>query len=84
MFRTSCAATLCFIPGIFVQTHLPAHQAEPVAWPIQPERQAGIVVSPITVSEHQPARVLTEAEHAILNAALLRSTTVIADGFLSV
>lgn len=84
MFRTSCAATLCFIPGIFVQTQLPAHQVETPTWPTQPVRQVGIVVPPITVSEHQPTRVLTEAEHTILNSALLRSTTVIADGFLSV
>lgn len=85
MIRTaSCAATLCFVPSIIVQTHIADHLEPIPTWPAQAADQVGVVMHQIMLSEQRPTRLLTETERSVLRSALIRSVTLVSDGFLSI
>lgn len=85
MAKISCAATLCFIPGIVICTNIAEAQPLPQLEQSRTVQHSyGVFSSPIKVSSYQPGRHLTEVEQKVLKQALLRSVKVVDQGYLSI
>lgn len=86
MRMLSCAATLCFIPGIVISTNVggtPPLAELKIVQRVVADYPHSVIISPIKISSYQPSRYLTPVEQKVMKRALLRSVMVIDQGHLS-